>query len=209
MDIIGLCHSKYLRLWDLTQSLESQFPKVSGVPPFFPGKNTGHLRMRSYILLIFHRKTTKIVSLFSRQTKCHKATIFLRGRHFWDQHFSFHQNFEREFSFFLSFFISSSWNTTKQTLFQKGLLRIKIHQQRHFWGHLNHVLPILLWRWSSRLGSGSLAPVLTSVASFPSLHMKGSESVGTVQLGPPSAGSLLLHFSFPPHPVPSRKLLGS
>lgn len=66
VDSIGLCHRRHSRLWDFTE--ESQVPGLKSLksPPFFLGKNPGHLRMRSHIFLIFQCKTTEILSLFSR-----------------------------------------------------------------------------------------------------------------------------------------------
>lgn len=189
---------------------ESPVPVLKSLksPPFFPGKNTGHLRTRSHILLIIQGKTTKILSLFSRRKQNATRLRFSPEAYVVETSISLFTKILK----LSSFIHSSSWDTIKQTLFQEGLQRIKVHWQKHRWVPLvglsinteSHALLIPLRRWSSRLGWGSLASVLTSRANFSSLHMKGCGhgSVPTTHCSL-FAPSLLLPLS-----VLSREFLG-
>lgn len=91
-DIIGgpsLCPSKQLRLWDVTESPSSQRSLRVLLSSLVRTLDTSEWGCTYY--LYFIAKTPKFSVCFQ------EATIFPRGLHFWDQHFSFYQYFEIEF----------------------------------------------------------------------------------------------------------------
>lgn len=112
---------KHQRLGDSTESPRSSSQGSLRSPILFTGKNTGDLRMRSYlyfILLIFHCKTTKILSLFlGLKKKIPQGYNFLRGLHFEASTFLFTNIFK------LSYFTSWLLGYYKANTFFRKVFR--------------------------------------------------------------------------------------